>query len=111
MCVRDAWECEKGDISRQGLECAIVVERSSLNSKQITYTMWKRGRGLERGFKREFGVWRCFKGDRKMQWEEILKWTDDEAEARKAYEKYCRENQCSPYPEAEDYFKRNPTQL
>jgi len=107
MCVRDAFECEKGDISRQGLAYEIVVERSSPNSEQTTCTMWKRVRGLENNFKREFGVWRCYAGARKMKWEQISKWTDNEAEARRVYEQCCRESECSPYPEAEDYFKRN----
>lgn len=107
MCVKDALECEKGDMSRQGLSYEIVIEQSSPNSEEATYSMWKRVRGMENEFKRELSVWHCYREERKMRFAEPdLKWTTDEVEARKAYEKCCDENGCSPYPEAEAYFKR-----
>ncbi len=59
----------------------ILVERSSTNNR-TTVTMWK--------------------------WEIIIKYEENksEAEARRVYEDSCNGNGCSPYPEAEAYYKR-----
>ena len=108
MCVKDASECEKGDISRQGLGYEILVERSLPNSERITYSMWKRVRGMEKEFKCEFSVWHCYKEGENTKFEKPdLAWTTNEAEARRVYEDSCDGNGCSPYPEADKYYERS----
>ena len=75
----------------------ILVERSSTNNR-TTVTMWKRHDDKFHVAKKVVG----------QPWEIIIKYEENksEAEARRVYEDSCNGNGCSPYPEAEAYYKR-----
>ncbi|MBI2830640.1 MAG: hypothetical protein HYX79_00080 [Chloroflexi bacterium] len=91
-------KCYKGDmLSRPPLE--ICVERSSPNEDRITIVLWKR-------YDDTFAVDKKQVGQNK--WKPIIgyKTYNPETKAWLEYEKACDEYGCSPYPEAEKYYKR-----
>lgn len=90
MAYREIEECQKGDIC----SFEILAERSSTENNNVI-TLWKReddwfqitlynGKGLKK----------------------LRKYSPDEANARQAYEDFCEQYECLPYPEADDYYRR-----
>lgn len=86
-------EYGKGDFL---IDLDIVIERSRTNEKGVTIFMWK-------NHKKKFRV-EIYDGKNPL---EMKRYVLGEAEVRRQYEKCCEDNPgCSPYPEAEDFYKR-----
>jgi hypothetical protein len=95
MAIKEDKNCNKGDIAKETLKFQIVVEQAISDDGNTIISMWKSQSG-------RFEVDRY---DKKASKRHGICNNKNESEAREAYETDCTQRNCSPYPEAEKYFK------
>jgi hypothetical protein len=90
MGFRKVEDCQKGDMC----SFEILVERSSTKNHRVD-TLWKR----------ENDKFQIALYDRRNI-RTLRKYSPDQISARQAYEDFCEEYECLPYPEADSYYMR-----
>ena len=106
MGVRKLEDCKKGDIEKTSFKpdipkFEILVERSSHNRDDVRVTLWKK-----EDDKFQVSLLPCGENNKIIPYREYKQEDKGEALPWALYEGCCDVYGCSPYPEAEAYYKR-----
>ncbi|MBI4303843.1 MAG: hypothetical protein HY665_05850 [Chloroflexi bacterium] len=97
MGIKTDKECKKGDAAKETLrfQFQVLVERSVPNKEGIAISLWKSQADRFEVASYNGKEWKSLSGGNLRNEKEAWEW----------YENACDGNQCSPYPEAETYYR------